>query len=267
MELLIITIKTGEQYAVNSKGQITQFDGANNKLKHPFSGQWLFTGITEGNKPFNSFQFHSMTKEVIENISNQGLTYKNGNPKFVVRDIDHGTRRIWGNRIHRGIFTMHFVTVSTYPVIELYGKKYKVHNGTYFDSNTPDELVELIEMLIQTNTRVVVNMGDVKTGKMWLEEFDTIGYIGRTTGKIKSPILVYNSRSTGGGLLSTENILRVRTTDGKRLMYQHTNFIPAIVEVVPSDMEEYKFNTIVNGELYGRHKTEKSAQKIVELFS
>lgn len=99
--------------------------------------------------------------------------------------------------------------------------KYKeTESGTFYKENIPDELVELLEKLREDKTRVVVDYGDIKTGRSWGEENDIQGYIGRSTGRIKIPLLIYNSRSLGGGSLLDDCIIGIKTTKGKKVIYK-----------------------------------------------
>jgi len=55
------------------------------------------------------------------------------------------------------------------------------------------------------------------------------GYIGRTMGNpaypnggTKSPLLVHNSRSTGGGILMDDHIIKVETSRGRRVLWERS---------------------------------------------
>jgi hypothetical protein len=69
-------------------------------------------------------------------------------------------------------------------------------------------------------SRIIVDYGDIKTGKSWGETYDVSGYVGRSTGSIKVPLLVHNSRSLGGGAMLDHCILTVKTSAGKQLLYK-----------------------------------------------
>ncbi len=47
--------------------------------------------------------------------------------------------------------------------------KYKVVNGTSYHEETPDEVVTVLEQCRTDRTRVILDFGDVKTGKSWGE--------------------------------------------------------------------------------------------------
>lgn len=99
-------------------------------------------------------------------------------------------------------------------------KVYKVINGTFYHIDTPDLLIDVLENIRKEKIRIKIEYGDRATGKSWGETHDTFGTIGRTMGPVKAPILLYNSRSTGGGVILTHCILQIKTSKGNKLLYQ-----------------------------------------------
>ena len=99
--MLHITTPYGKHYLVNEEGMITQ-------KGRSFSGQWRMVGLAytgpgwRSGKPFMSFA--ELTPEVIASLKYRYPT--SGNPKYTVRDCDHGTYRIWGNTSHHGVSSM-----------------------------------------------------------------------------------------------------------------------------------------------------------------
>lgn len=73
-------------------------------------------------------------------------------------------------------------------------------------------------------TRLHISLGETEgpnTGRDWLEEFDIHGFIGRSMGPIKVPLLIANRRSRGGGAVLDHCIVRIRQSAGGRVLYQH----------------------------------------------
>lgn len=62
------------------------------------------------------------------------------------------------------------------------------------------------------SARIRIYSGDPKTGRAWGDVES--GRVGRTTGMIKSPILVYNHRSYGGGIISS-SVVKVEYANKK----------------------------------------------------
>lgn len=100
------------------------------------------------------------------------------------------------------------------------GRPYRVCNGTWYHEGTPDAAIKAVEIARQSHTRIHLNLGDTQTGRSWGEVHDVTGYVGRSMGPIKIPILIYNSRSIGGSGILTHCILSIHTSRGNRLLYQ-----------------------------------------------
>lgn len=105
-------------------------------------------------------------------------------------------------------------------------KAYKVHDNTYYHADTNADVLEVLESCRINRTRIILDYGDTQTGKSWGEVYDVCGYVGRSTGNKKIPILVFNRRSFGGGAILSHCIVRITTSKGKRVLYQHPTYQP-----------------------------------------
>lgn len=105
-------------------------------------------------------------------------------------------------------------------------KKYQVSGGTSYDVRTLKEVVEVLEQARANDTRIRVWYG--KDGKSWDEENDTIGYVGRSTGINKIPLLIYNKRSFGGSSLLDHCIVKIVDTKTNRMLYCHPKFSQSV---------------------------------------
>jgi len=138
--------------------------------------------------------------------------------------------------------------------------KNKEINGMFFDKKTPDEVCYLLSNYCHTGKRLKIYYGDTQTGIDWHEEHDIIGTVGRSTGNIKIPLLIPNIRSVGGPGILSDCIIKIIDMKTKKTIYQHPKYQKSVVTIVPSDMEGYTHNTLINGILHGRHKSLRSAQ-------
>ena len=93
---------------------------------------------------------------------------------------------------------------------------YKIVNDTFYKANTNDEIVKVLEWARMDHVRITVDYGDVKTGRSWGEAYDITGYVGRSTGEIKTPLLIHNKRSLGGGGLLDDCILSIKYANKKQ---------------------------------------------------
>ena len=110
-------------------------------------------------------------------------------------------------------------------------KTYKLINGTSFDERTPDEVIRVLESARQNRSRLHISLGDTASGRDWLEEFETHGYVGRSLGPMKVPLLVANRRSLGGGSILDHCIVRIRESAGGRLLWQHPDYHHGRLEI------------------------------------
>lgn len=97
--------------------------------------------------------------------------------------------------------------------------KYQIVNGTAYNKETPQKLINVLESIRLNKTRVVLDYGDIKSGKSWGEVNDIKGCIGRSNGTIKIPLLIYNKRSIGGCGILDHCILSVKESRGGKVLY------------------------------------------------
>ena len=115
-------------------------------------------------------------------------------------------------------------------------KTYKTINGTSYDERTPDEVIAVLENARLNRTRLHISLGETdgpEAGKDWLEENMVHGFIGRSTGSIKIPLLVHNRRSLGGFGLLDHQIVRIRTSAGGRVLWHHPSYHHGKLEIRP----------------------------------
>jgi hypothetical protein len=107
-------------------------------------------------------------------------------------------------------------------------KQYKVVNGTYYGADVNDKVVSVLETARARQTRIRLDFGDTTTGASWQEDYDILGRVGRSMGPYKVPILLYNTRSIGGGHILDGCIVKISTAKGSQVLYQHPAYhIPA----------------------------------------
>lgn len=102
--------------------------------------------------------------------------------------------------------------------------EYKVVNGTSYDIRTSNEVIKVLETARQNNTRIILDYGDVETGKSWGDVYDITGRIGRSTGTSKIPILLYNRSSSGGVAILDRCIIKISESKGGIVLYKHPKY-------------------------------------------
>ena len=81
--------------------------------------------------------------------------------------------------------------------------RYRNVEGTFFHAQTPYEVVLALRAAAHGSRRIRLFYGDPETGLDWNEEHDVIGFLGRSIGPIKVPLLLKSWRSDGGPALLT----------------------------------------------------------------
>lgn len=76
----------------------------------------------------------------------------------------------------------------------------------------------------QKGTRIRLFHGDADTGEDWAEEYDTLGYIGRSAGVSPCWLLVHNTHCYGGSPVGIEHVIRITTAKGGNTLYVSPNY-------------------------------------------
>jgi hypothetical protein len=105
------------------------------------------------------------------------------------------------------------------------GQNYKqLDNGTCYNQKADDKMIQLLEDIRLNETRCRFHWGDTKTGLDWGDDCDVKGRISRSTGSIKIPLLIPNRQSSGGGAILTDCIVKITTTKGNEVLYEHPSY-------------------------------------------
>lgn len=161
-------------------------------------------------------------------------------------------------------------------VREFHGKAYKTAGDpsrgslwlTWYHVDTPDRLIELLEYYRNSGDRVRLFYGDTATGRDWGEEYDTMGYIRRSSGKIKIPILLHNSRSRYGGAILDHCI--VKLTVGGRVTYCHPDYNQPVYTIGnPPDgvPDSYRAGVFADGDNVANFTTVEKATRWVDFMT
>jgi hypothetical protein len=106
--------------------------------------------------------------------------------------------------------------------------KYRLINGTAYHEKTIKIVIDYIEKARLEHGRVRFSLGDTQTGIDWGVVLDCRGYIGRSMGEIKIPLLIKNSRSTGGSGLLDHCIIKLEykgpNDKSYREVYRHKKY-------------------------------------------
>lgn len=119
----------------------------------------------------------------------------------------------------------------------------KLKDGTYEERDPKDmrEIIRVCENVRLDNVRIRLWYGDMDTGCSWDDEYDVVGYIGRSCGgKYSIPILLPNKSSHGGIGILTMRIIRIDDIQDHRTLYKHPTFHVKHMEVRDEDNPELR---------------------------
>lgn len=94
---------------------------------------------------------------------------------------------------------------------------------TYFDPGTPPEVARVLESCRKAGNKVRLVLGDPTTGESWLDEYDVVGTIGRSTGSLQVPLLVEDGED-GGGAILTACVLCIIDWHSGRTRHRHPTY-------------------------------------------
>ena len=135
-----------------------------------------------------------------------------------------------------------------------------------FSDNTSEKVKQVLTSCYNRKNRIRVVYGDVTTGKSYLDEYDILGYVGKSTGVKPMPLLINNSRSFGGGSILTSSVLKIVDTQSKQVLFQHENHVMPVLTKEISSYSDYLYDVIYDGVLVARFKTEKQANNYIDFM-
>ena len=138
-------------------------------------------------------------------------------------------------------------------------------NGTTFNDGTPAAVAEALERARATGERVRFWLGDPETGEDWGDENDVTGKVGRSTGPVKVPLLLANSRSRGGSAILAQHIIRLQVAG--REVYRAANYREAVYVLRhegPGDLRERVYRDGVN---VANFRTERAALRWIDFMA
>jgi hypothetical protein len=138
---------------------------------------------------------------------------------------------------------------------------------TQYKKETPQQVRDILDNCMHRyGQRVRVFYGDTTTGRDWLEEYQTTGTIGRSTGNHPIPILISNSRSDGGPAILDHCIVRILING--REVYKHPNYYQPEL-ILGSGTKDLPFGVYADAvkmECHANFKTESQARRYIEFM-
>lgn len=124
-------------------------------------------------------------------------------------------------------------------------------------------LAAALNQCLVTGRRVRLWYGDRQTGESWNEEFDVLGRVGRSGGgRVREPILLLNSRSSGGPAILVGSLVRVDDVAARETLWSVANFHVDEMEIVFCDRGDgLNYGVKSGGKVLARFKDEVRARR------
>lgn len=135
-----------------------------------------------------------------------------------------------------------------------------VSNQTFFSSTTHLKVKAVLGGEIGTGTTLRIWYGDPVTGCSYMDAYDVVGTVSRSTGTFKVPLLVKTTRSRGGCALLTSIIVRIDDVKRRVTRYVHPDFhVPAMKIVEDASGELFSVVEVDSGQIHLRANTRQKA--------
>jgi hypothetical protein len=133
-------------------------------------------------------------------------------------------------------------------------------SGFYFRDTTPQRVKTWIVQAWRDKYQVRLFLGDKETGRDWMEEHDVTGKIGRSTGWLKTALLIVKPSDHGGGAILADSIVRMLVKGAE--VYRHKHYhCPGMVIVREGKHASCPIAVEVKGEVHARFSTMEKAQR------
>lgn len=122
---------------------------------------------------------------------------------------------------------------------------------TYFDPGTDDRVKMVLEQCRCSRDKIRLILGNTETGMTWFDEHAVVGSIGRSTGKMKVPLLIEDGDNAGGAILCAciLAIIDWRTGD---FLYRHSAFQAPELTLNRREQESYPWEVMHQGQTVAR---------------
>lgn len=120
----------------------------------------------------------------------------------------------------------------------------------------------------KSRKRYRIYLGDTISGRVWLEEHDTIGYVSLSSS---SPykrcfILVKQSNSCGGCSIAPQIVVGIQEVESKKFVYQNPNMHFPRVEAEGYSVYYYNNGEFPQQKLYANCRTPQQAQHLADFL-
>lgn len=139
-------------------------------------------------------------------------------------------------------------------------------NGTDYHDKTPLEVAQALEAARARHYRIRLHYGNPETGVDWLEEHDIEGYVGRSCGRRRVPLILANSRSIGGPSVLENCIVKItrRHAGGRWGVYIHPTYRCPVLELRYESPGDLRYRVFADNANVANFRTEVQARRWIK---
>lgn len=123
---------------------------------------------------------------------------------------------------------------------------------TWFHLGTPVEVRRMLERYRKSGDAIRIFYGDAETGRDWLEENDVVGFIARSCGTLKVPILLKHGSEAWGDTILDQCIVKLMDVASRKTLWAHPKYKAPTLQIVAERHGIYTHAALVDGELHAR---------------
>lgn len=139
--------------------------------------------------------------------------------------------------------------------------------GTWFDPDTPKPVCSILERYRKSGDMLRIFYGNSETGRDWMQENDVVGYIGRSLGPQKIPLLIADGERGGPGILD-HCIVRIIDVDSRKELYRHPRYHHGDMEIRPATCgKPYTHGVWVDGKNHANFRSYGTAAQWVAFMT
>lgn len=131
---------------------------------------------------------------------------------------------------------------------------------TWYTSDTPADLIDILEHYRKTGDILRVFLGNTDTGADWAEDWAVVGTVSRSTGLMKVPLLCSEAEDFSSSL-QVNCIVRLIDVASRREIYKLPNYIEPKLEIGEAKLDSSAYDDEENA--YGVWRIESTGEKTI----
>ena len=139
----------------------------------------------------------------------------------------------------------------------------RMPSGTCYHADTPETVIAVLENHRRNQRKIRLFYGNTQTGQSWLDEYDVVGCIGRSTGPIKVPLLIPPG-DIGGPALLDHCLIGIDSP--RKVLYQHDRFHVGEITLTQGRLKRLPWEVWIDQALQARFQAKRAAEHYIDFL-